>query len=190
MVPCTRGHLNDIIKVNTERAVGPRVPSHQLFRYVTGGPSQAFWEYVNSSDFDALQSVSQPCKQSLITVKNGLDASSITAFKFVDSAGKSPPGFMRAAVSSFGDFDQCLSIHDTMDGVPLIGKYCAYDTYPLKNSPVNESIFSLDGVGVFQGAPYINSICVPSQCSTMETSLLLSKGKSTLFDEKYDLLTY
>lgn len=170
------GDLDEILKLDRDVTIGSQVSPDQLFKYLTGGISQAFWQFVNSSDFDSLDSISPSCKHTLKIVKNGFTDLSMTSFQFIDSASKSPPGFMRAAVASFGDYDQCLSINDTINGYTLLGKYCAYDTHPVKFIHTNNSTFSFDRISVFQRIPFINSICVPSECDSVDTRLLISYG--------------
>lgn len=206
-VNLTYGHVDNILKTDYNPESGEAISPDKMFQFMTGGVPQIFWTFVNSSHFNKVNFIGSSCKKSLLAVSRGLEEQSLTAYKFVDSSGKTPAGLIRATMSSFGDFDECLSIDEVLNEVNVVGKYCAYDTFPVRTSNNNSNnstsqfginqfdYFSLgdfilnripkspintlhlDQVTVFKGLAFLNSICLPSQCSTIEVKHLLSTGK-------------
>lgn len=174
--------MDNLLRVETEKTFGSQVDPELMFQYVSAGVPHIFWKFINSSNFEKLQFVSAKCKKSLSTVSNSFQSHLLTAYKFLDASGKTPSGLTRAAMTSLGDFDLCISINDQVDEVNLIGKYCAYDAYPIDTSSIynekssNESI-NLNKIPIFGGVPFIHSICLPSDCSVIEIRQMLSTGK-------------
>ena len=156
-----------------------------MFQYMSAGVPQIFWTFVNSSH---LNFISSSCKGSLRAISGGFTDGHLTSYKFLDSAGKTPPGFIRTTIATFGDFDQCLAIDDVIRGVQVVGKYCAFDVHPFKVSNftreeklTSKISFSLDQIPIFKGMALVNSICLPSECSATEIRQILSTGKVNIW---------
>ena len=184
------GHLSDIIKVDTEPNYGPTMTPDQMFEFISAGVPQILWTFLKSrNNLDKLNFLSPTCKKSLTAISTGLADGKVTAYKFVDASAKTPAGFIRSTQASFGDYDQCLSIDDALDGVTLVGKYCAFDMQPhqLRGQSLRSSSFGssnstlyLHQVPVFKGIPFIHAICLPNQCSLIEIRQMLSTGNILL----------
>lgn len=43
-------------------------------------------------------------------------------YKVYDASAKLPSGLLNGNINQFGDFDECLNVHNPQDG--LIGRYC------------------------------------------------------------------
>jgi len=102
--------------------------------------------------------------------------------------GRWPSGFLSGSFSSFGDYDQCLSIKSEESSLPINGKYCFMELRPPK--PVQEinlnntkyknfhyeSVINywikMDGF-----SPVANGICLPSVCTENEIQQILTKSK-------------
>lgn len=181
------GHLYDILKVDTEPTIGSPVSPDRMFQYVSAGVPQIFWTFVNSNNFDQVDFLAPSCKRSLQAIAGGLGDGHLTSYKFLDSAGKTPAGFIRSTISTYGDFDECLAIDDVIRGTNAVGKYCAFDLYPTKvtNFTREEKLttkvaFSLDQIPIFKGMAFVNSLCLPAECSSIEIKQMLSTGKVQL----------
>lgn len=171
------GHLLEIFKYQNEPIYGESIEPEKLFQFMSSGVPQIFWSFVNSSDFQNIQFIGLPCKESLLKVSRGFQNGDYISYKFLDSSAKTPNGFMRSTMGSFGDYDQCLSINDQINN--LVGKYCAYDIFPTKSKQVTNDenrTFTFDQIPVFKGIPFIYSICLPSQCTKREVRDLLTIG--------------
>lgn len=189
-VNVTSAHLYDIIKVDTKPTYSDAMSPNKLFNFMSGGVPQIFWTFVNSSQFNQINFLGSPCKSSLLAVSSGFDDSLLTSYRFLDSSGKTPSGLIRATMSSFGDYDECLSIEGEIEDINLKGQYCAFDIFPTHTMKgksrsysaskisTNETL-SLDRVAVFEGIPFIHSLCLPSQCSVIEVRQILKRGKLT-----------
>ena len=179
----SHGSLYDIIKID-EVTYGPQMTPKQMFQFISSGVPQIFWLFIDSDDFSKVNFLKTNCKKSLLTLVDGLKNNDETAYKFIDSSGKTPTSFMRSTITSFGDYDECISIKDTLNN--LVGKYCAFDIFANHAANVSKSgtntignsTFLLTQVPVFKGVPFIHSICLPSQCSQIEIRQMLSTGKA------------
>ncbi|XP_028032780.1 nose resistant to fluoxetine protein 6-like [Bombyx mandarina] len=55
---------------------------------------------------------------------------------FIDASAKIPSGILTGNVNDFGDYDECLGIHDYVEGMELQGKYCTV-LVPWDQMPTN-----------------------------------------------------
>lgn len=97
----------------------------------------------------------------------------------IGSAGKLPPAFLESTVTSFGDYDTCLSI-ESKDDAHIAAKFCMVDMFPLgkdqeKYSHVRDKIY-LKSLPVFVGSPFMISFCVPVTCNTEDIRTVAKKG--------------
>lgn len=172
--------IHDIIKLDLNPTYGPPMKPDLMFKFISGGIPQIFWSFVNSSDFQSINFISNPCKRSLNVILDGLQDRYLTAYKFIDSSGKTPPGLMRGTLATFGDYDQCLSINDVINDEILIGKYCSFDYYSYHSEKNSNNSIKFEKITVFQGLPFVGSLCLPSKCSSIEVRQMLSTGKFLL----------
>lgn len=182
-VHLTTCSLSDIIKTDDDATIGHPVSPAQAFRFISTGVPHLLWSYVASSHFKGQRNISTACREALTAVSHSMSDGDILSFHFVDASGKTPSGFIRSSTSSFGDFDQCLSIDGTVRGVHVKGKYCACDLFPVRVSefsdrrsddPMTDGQLSFDRIHVFRRVPFINSLCVPHQCSQSDLRHILS----------------
>jgi hypothetical protein len=117
-----------------------------------------------------------------------------------DSNGHWPSGILSGSFSSFGDYDQCLSIKAEKNSFSLSGKYCFLELRPpipvqkvnLNNTKYDKYYYQsvinywvkMDGF-----APLANGICVPSICNDQEIEQVLNKSMHfwKFFNENYFL---
>ena len=184
---CARCHLRDIVMTDDQPTVGPAPSPEKTFHFLSTGVTHIFWSHVASSNFTQDDHVTVKCRAALAAVSTDLSKGHILPFHFVDASAKTPPGFIRATMSSLGDYDQCLTIHATIQGLPMLGKYCAVDLFPVRTSLSNDRKYTdtmttgkltFDQIAVFKRTPFIHSLCVPHQCSEVDVKHILSTGKS------------
>ena len=179
--------FSDIVRTDDEPTIGPVASPRNRFHFISTGMSHIFWSHVASTHFKQDCAPSEQCKQALAAVSTGLSTGDILPFHFVDASSKTPSGFIRSSLTSFGDYDQCLTIDGTIEGVAMKGKYCAVDLFPLRVNLSNDrqstdtmttGELTFDRLTMMRRVPFIHSVCVPSQCSTDDLRLTLSAGES------------
>ena len=182
---CIECSLSDIVMADDRPIIGAAVSPDKAFHFMTAGVTDIFWSHA-ASNFTQDSLVSMQCRQSLAAVSSGLSSGDILPFHFVDASSKTPPGFIRSSMIGFGDYDQCLAIDGTIQGVPMKGKYCAVDLFPVRVSLTNDrksgdtmttGKMTFDRISVFKRMPFIQSLCVPSQCSDVDVKHMLSTGE-------------
>lgn len=104
--------------------------------------------------------------------------------------GKTPAGLRTGAMTSFGEYDQCLDIKSPMNGErdPIYGKYCLVRIYMTEQN-VTELVATQPEMDInqlkllmiynlFADKFYIFNwgICIPSQCSAQDLLNFLNKG--------------
>lgn len=185
-VELTRCRLSDIVKTDDDATIGPPVSPEQAFRFISTGVPHLLWSHVASAHFTMQSNVSTPCRGALKAVADAMSDGHILPYHFVDASGKTPSGFIRSTISSFGDFDQCLAIDGTVRGVHVKGKYCACDLFPVRLSESSDrrsgdlmttGKLTFDRIHVFKRSPFIHALCVPDQCSETDLRQMLSTGK-------------
>lgn len=97
----------------------------------------------------------------------------------IGSAGKMPAAFLESTVTSFGDYDTCLSIGNE-NKAKIITKYCMVDMFPIgkdfeRYSAVRDKIY-LRSIPVFVGTPLYMSFCVPAACNSEDIRTVTSAG--------------
>lgn len=186
-VHSTRCHLNDIMKTDEVPTIGDAISSDKTFHFLSTGVSHIFWSYVASSNFTSHRDISISCKSALDAVSSGMSDGDILPFHFVDASAKTPPGFIRASMSSFGDFDQCLAIDGTVKHLKMAGKYCAFDLFPVRVDASNDrksgdlmatGKLTFDRIAVLKRIAFIFSLCIPDQCTEVDLKQILLTGES------------
>ena len=172
--------------IDDDTTIGQPVSPRNTLHFITTGVSNIFWSHVESSNFTSNRRVSERCRVSLRAVSSGLASGDILPFHFVDASGKTPSGLIRATMTALGDFDQCLAIDGTIQGLSMKGKYCAVDLFPVRVASSNDRKSSdtmttgkltLDRIALFQRTPFFHSLCIPDHCSQSDLKQILSVGE-------------
>ncbi|UXI18260.1 hypothetical protein NH340_JMT04203 [Sarcoptes scabiei] len=106
------------------------------------------------------------------------------SLKMWDSMGHFPHGILSGTFFDPGNYDQCLSISDEIDALPIQGKYCVMEfrlNKTIENRDVStkmdpnwiEILRFLNKWSHYSGID--NGICLPSQCSDEEIQTIVSK---------------
>ena len=171
MTASVTAELSDIIKlcrnvsceVDAEYEEFPTTDPDRSFQWMAAGLPYIFWNAVRTGSLFNQTTLSQECQRQLVSVSDGMQRDEEWAFHFVDAAGKTPAGLLKATVTAIGDYDQCLDIH--YDGIE--GMYCMLDMHHLKKKTSPKQL-ALSRVVVFGGYPFYSSLCLPSSCETKE----------------------
>lgn len=141
--------------------------------------------------------VQPQCLSGLTKVLQALQNEKEWAMKLVDSMGHFPSGTLSGTLTSFGDFDQCLSVIEP-DIEPVLGKYCLLKMRP--NLPVKppritykDILIDINGTQLnenmivknilipqlysFYYYDFINGICIPSTCTEQDIKQLANRCK-------------
>ena len=97
----------------------------------------------------------------------------LSAYSFIDSSAGLPKGLLHGTVSSFGDYDLCVSSTNS--------KYCLlkYGFNQSRNSDFNQRI--RDNLNVFGGLQLEIGVCIPTACSEQDVRNLLDHKKGDTF---------
>lgn len=135
----------------------------QNYKWMAAGLPLIFWDAVQSGSLFNQSIFSPACRDQLKVVRDGLLQDGDWAYKFIDSAGKTPAGLFRSTTATYGDYDQCLSI----DSHGILGRYCMMDTYHLKKK-TNLGQLNLSQRSSDFGYPFYATLCLPAVCTAPE----------------------
>ncbi|KAI1303644.1 hypothetical protein HDE_02075 [Halotydeus destructor] len=142
----------------------------KIFKLITSGLTQIFWENVDLST----HLVSDQCAAAINGTLDGLENGDTWSYELLDASAKGSAGLLDGTISSFGDFDQCLSVKaDHSD----IGQYGgAHCMVRLALTSGDSSIAKAVGkLPIFEYFHPTHALCVPSPCSAAEVHLLVTQ---------------
>uniref|UniRef100_A0A1B6DSV6 Nose resistant-to-fluoxetine protein N-terminal domain-containing protein n=2 Tax=Clastoptera arizonana TaxID=38151 RepID=A0A1B6DSV6_9HEMI len=133
---------------------------------------------------------SNECRQHIQYLGQQIRNFELWAVKMYDSSAKLPSGILNGNINQFGDYYQCLSIHDTTSGIK--GKYCLANIYiHIEPNPANQKLADIidraqsynairstidDGVGFMPSfTPMSWGFCIPSSCDSNDLQLILEE---------------
>jgi hypothetical protein len=152
--------------------------NRQLYKFFTGGLNQLLWDDVflasPNTSFIGTAQISQPCRQSLLVLKESFERGEVSAYKFVDSSARATPAILEGTTTSFGDFDQCLDI--SFEGKEAFyGQYCLVkfevDRQKSSKLPISSTVKSVFPIANFYNP--LHGLCVPSKCSLQDLKEIL-----------------
>ncbi|KAF5305499.1 hypothetical protein FQA39_LY01590 [Lamprigera yunnana] len=127
------------------------------------------------------------CRNNSRNVLEGIIAREKWAWKIFDSSAKFPVGLMYGVYYQFGNFDECVSVKDSI-GTGIQGKYCLADIRLQTNSKNEEFIALLLGQSkkpkerIAYNDTLHWAICVPSTCSSTEVQKFLARFLTSIIE--------
>ena len=97
----------------------------------------------------------------------------------LDASSKSPSGILEGTITSYGDFEECLSIVPPNVGLQFVPKYCMIELVP---NPKFEHVGNITNyiqstIPIFGVTKMQFAICFLSLCSESDISKLLHRSK-------------
>lgn len=188
-LPFVIGQTKTISKVSELPA-----SNRKLFDFFSGGLTELVWD---ENKIERLK-LSEKCTKSLRITKDHNDRGSEWAFrrKFIkllwkvinssisvlDASSKSSAGILDGTVTSYGDYDECLSIVPPNVGLQFTPKYCIVE---LTLNPRFENIghmnkfinFSTTAIGATK---ILFGTCSLSLCSDSDISSIINESEFTI----------
>lgn len=153
----------------------------RLSRFMTTGLTDIIWQTNGNISSHPLSSLSPECMRSIDLVRLHIHRGSQFAFEMLDASSKSPSGFLKGTISSFGDYDECLDISQNEFEPKFLGKHCMVEL-DIETVPFTESVIN---TYIRQNIPIIDmlkpnfGLCIPSTCASSDVKLLVNHRKSS-----------